>query len=80
MEEVDEGDVRGADEEGEEPDDENDQECVPCGQTGGQRVDDAHVPTTVGSHTSTYAIGRDQSGHWPLLLSPLKSVCRFKLY
>ena len=42
--EVDEGHVRGADEEREEPDGENNQEGVAGRQPGGQGVDDAHVP------------------------------------
>ena len=44
VDEVDEDDVRGADEEGEEPDDEHHQQRVPCRQAGSQRVEDAHVP------------------------------------
>ena len=42
--EVDEGDVRGADEEGEQPDGEDHQQCVSGSQPGCQGVDDAHVP------------------------------------
>ena len=50
MGEVDEGHVRGADEEREEPDGEDHQEGVAGRQPGGEGVDDAHVPQHQHNH------------------------------
>ena len=42
--EVDESHVRAADDNGDGPDEEDDQEGVPGGEAGGEGVEDAHVP------------------------------------
>ena len=74
--EIDEGHVRRADEEGDDPDDEDHQQRVPCGQPGGQGVDDAHVPQmTIFREILGSLFNRGPQVH----SSPVASDHRFKL-